>query len=98
MCSRAKALEHEFSQLGLKAATQNYTLNTSTDSKVNREQNIWWRLLISVYDVELTIILKSLIKRGVNTYAVFYAPRSDGTEALVLSASWTSRDTTSTYF
>ncbi|KAF9318504.1 Glycosyl phosphatidyl inositol protein transamidase complex subunit, partial [Podila horticola] len=29
---------------------------------------------------------------GVNTYAVFDAPRSDGTEALVLSASWTSRD------
>ncbi|KAG0052680.1 Glycosyl phosphatidyl inositol protein transamidase complex subunit [Gryganskiella cystojenkinii] len=62
---RAKALEHEFSQIGLKAATQNYTLNTSTDSK-----------------------------HGVNTYAVFYAPRSDGTEALVLSASWTSRDKT----
>ncbi|KAF9932173.1 Glycosyl phosphatidyl inositol protein transamidase complex subunit [Mortierella alpina] len=62
---RAQALEQEFSKIGLKAATQNYTLNTSTDSK-----------------------------RGVNTYAVFYAPRSDGTEALVLSASWTSRDQT----
>ncbi|KAF9291779.1 Glycosyl phosphatidyl inositol protein transamidase complex subunit, partial [Mortierella alpina] len=62
---RAQALEQEFSKIGLKAATQNYTLNTSTDSK-----------------------------RGVNTYAVFYAPRSDGTEALVLSASWTSRDET----
>ncbi|GJJ72207.1 GPI-anchor transamidase subunit GAA1 [Entomortierella parvispora] len=62
---RAKALEQEFAQIGLKAATQNYTLNTSTDSK-----------------------------HGVNTYAVFYAPRSDGTEALVLSASWTSRDVT----
>ncbi|KAG0256499.1 Glycosyl phosphatidyl inositol protein transamidase complex subunit [Mortierella polycephala] len=46
--SRAQALEHEFSQIGLKSATQNYTLNTSTDSK-----------------------------HGVNTYAVFYAPRSD---------------------
>ncbi|KAF9181496.1 Glycosyl phosphatidyl inositol protein transamidase complex subunit [Haplosporangium sp. Z 767] len=62
---RAQALEREFSQIGLKSATQNYTLNTSTDSK-----------------------------HGVNTYAVFYAPRSDGTEALVLSASWTSRDLT----
>ncbi|KAG0212545.1 Glycosyl phosphatidyl inositol protein transamidase complex subunit [Mortierella sp. GBA30] len=62
---RAQALEYEFSQIGLKSATQNYTLNTSTDSK-----------------------------HGVNTYAVFYAPRSDGTEALVLSASWTSRDKT----
>ncbi|KAF9430326.1 Glycosyl phosphatidyl inositol protein transamidase complex subunit [Podila epigama] len=60
---RAQALEREFSQIGLKAATQNYTLHTSTD-----------------------------LKHGVNTYAVFYAPRSDGTEALVLSASWTSRD------
>ncbi|KAG0040159.1 Glycosyl phosphatidyl inositol protein transamidase complex subunit [Podila clonocystis] len=63
LCRRAKALEREFEQIGLKAATQSYTLNTSTDSK-----------------------------SGVNTYAVFYAPRSDGTEALVLSASWTSRD------
>ncbi|KAF9338343.1 Glycosyl phosphatidyl inositol protein transamidase complex subunit [Podila minutissima] len=60
---RAKALAREFAQIGLKAATQSYTLNTSTDSK-----------------------------SGVNTYAVFYAPRSDGTEALVLSAPWISRD------
>ncbi|KAF9586541.1 Glycosyl phosphatidyl inositol protein transamidase complex subunit [Lunasporangiospora selenospora] len=60
---RAEALEQEFTQIGLKAATQNYTLNTSTTSKF-----------------------------GVNTYAVFYAPRSDGTEALVISAPWTSRD------
>ncbi|KAF9363806.1 Glycosyl phosphatidyl inositol protein transamidase complex subunit [Mortierella sp. NVP85] len=60
---RADALKNEFSQLGLKSATQNYTLHTSTDSRY-----------------------------GVNTYAVFYAPRSDGTEALVLSAPWTSRD------
>lgn len=60
---RAQALEREFAEIGLKAATQSYTLNTSTASK-----------------------------SGVNTYAVFYAPRSDGTEALVLSASWTSRD------
>ncbi|KAG0366416.1 Glycosyl phosphatidyl inositol protein transamidase complex subunit [Gamsiella multidivaricata] len=60
---RAEALQIEFSQIGLKSATQNYTLHTSTDSR-----------------------------HGVNTYAVFYAPRSDGTEALVLSASWTSRD------
>ncbi|KAG0245355.1 Gaa1-like protein [Mortierella sp. GBAus27b] len=60
---RATALQNEFSQLGLKSATQNYTLHTSTDSR-----------------------------HGVNAYAVFYAPRSDGTEALVLSASWTSRN------
>ncbi|KAF9938496.1 Glycosyl phosphatidyl inositol protein transamidase complex subunit [Modicella reniformis] len=59
---RAEALQNEFSQLGLKSATQNYTLHTSIDSR-----------------------------HGVNTYAVFYAPRSDGTEALVLSAPWTSR-------
>ncbi|KAF9115846.1 Glycosyl phosphatidyl inositol protein transamidase complex subunit [Mortierella sp. AM989] len=59
---RAEALQLEFSKIGLKSATQNYTLNTSTDSR-----------------------------RGTNTYAVFYAPRSDGTEALVLSAPWTSR-------
>ncbi|KAG0329448.1 Glycosyl phosphatidyl inositol protein transamidase complex subunit [Dissophora globulifera] len=57
------ALQDEFSKIGLKAATQNYTLTTSTDSR-----------------------------SGVNTYAVFYAPRSDGTEALVLSAPWISRD------
>ncbi|KAF8927039.1 Glycosyl phosphatidyl inositol protein transamidase complex subunit [Dissophora ornata] len=60
---RAQALQDEFSKIGLKSATQNYTLNTSTDSR-----------------------------HGVNTYAVFYAPRSDGTEALVLSAPWKSRD------
>ncbi|KAF9913016.1 Glycosyl phosphatidyl inositol protein transamidase complex subunit [Linnemannia zychae] len=60
---RAQALEREFSAIGLKSATQNYTLNTSTESL-----------------------------HGVNTYAIFYAPRSDGTEALVLSASWLSRD------
>ncbi|KAF9172238.1 Glycosyl phosphatidyl inositol protein transamidase complex subunit [Mortierella sp. AD010] len=59
---RAEALQLEFSKIGLRSSTQNYTLNTSTDSR-----------------------------RGVNTYAVFYAPRSDGTEALVLSAPWTSR-------
>ncbi|KAF8984952.1 Glycosyl phosphatidyl inositol protein transamidase complex subunit [Entomortierella lignicola] len=59
---RADALQLEFSKIGLKSATQNYTLNTSTDSR-----------------------------HGVNTYAVFYAPRSDGTEALVLSAPWISR-------
>ncbi|KAF9284728.1 Glycosyl phosphatidyl inositol protein transamidase complex subunit [Linnemannia elongata] len=62
---RAQALEQQFAALGLKSATQNYTLNTSTESL-----------------------------HGVNTYAVFYAPRSDGTEALVLSASWRSRDKT----
>ncbi|KAK3813663.1 MAG: Gaa1-like protein [Linnemannia elongata] len=62
---RAQALEQQFAALGLKSATQNYTLNTSTESL-----------------------------HGVNTYAVFYAPRSDGTEALVLSASWLSRDKT----
>ncbi|KAK5822879.1 Gaa1-like protein [Linnemannia elongata] len=62
---RAQALEQLFAALGLKSATQNYTLNTSTESL-----------------------------HGVNTYAVFYAPRSDGTEALVLSASWRSRDKT----
>ncbi|KAF9120030.1 Glycosyl phosphatidyl inositol protein transamidase complex subunit [Mortierella sp. 14UC] len=60
---RAQVLEREFAAIGLKSATQNYTLNTSTESL-----------------------------HGVNTYAVFYAPRSDGTEALVLSASWLSRD------
>ncbi|KAG0272077.1 Glycosyl phosphatidyl inositol protein transamidase complex subunit [Linnemannia exigua] len=62
---RAQALEREFAAIGLKSATQNYTLNTSTESL-----------------------------HGVNTYAVFYAPRSDGTEALVLSASWLSKDKT----
>ncbi|KAF9149155.1 Glycosyl phosphatidyl inositol protein transamidase complex subunit [Linnemannia schmuckeri] len=62
---RAQALEQQFAAIGLKSATQNYTLNTSTESL-----------------------------HGVNTYAVFYAPRSDGTEALVLSASWLSRDKT----
>ncbi|KAF9145864.1 Glycosyl phosphatidyl inositol protein transamidase complex subunit [Mortierella sp. GBA39] len=62
---RAQALELQFAAIGLKSATQNYTLNTSTESF-----------------------------HGVNTYAVFYAPRSDGTEALVLSASWLSRDKT----
>ncbi|KAG0293282.1 Glycosyl phosphatidyl inositol protein transamidase complex subunit [Linnemannia gamsii] len=62
---RAQALEQQFASIGLKSATQNYTLNTSTESL-----------------------------HGVNTYAVFYAPRSDGTEALVLSASWLSRDKT----
>ncbi|KAG0305198.1 Glycosyl phosphatidyl inositol protein transamidase complex subunit [Linnemannia gamsii] len=62
---RAQALEKQFAAIGLKSATQNYTLHTSTESL-----------------------------HGVNTYAVFYAPRSDGTEALVLSASWLSRDKT----
>ncbi|KAF8945244.1 Glycosyl phosphatidyl inositol protein transamidase complex subunit [Haplosporangium gracile] len=62
---RAQALEQQFAAIGLKSATQNYTLNTSAESL-----------------------------HGVNTYAVFYAPRSDGTEALVLSASWLSRDKT----
>ncbi|KAG9070298.1 Glycosyl phosphatidyl inositol protein transamidase complex subunit [Linnemannia hyalina] len=62
---RAQALELQFAAIGLKSATQNYTLNTSTESF-----------------------------HGVNTYAVFYAPRSDGTEAIVLSASWLSRDKT----
>ncbi|KAF9537935.1 Glycosyl phosphatidyl inositol protein transamidase complex subunit [Mortierella hygrophila] len=62
---RAQALELQFAAIGLKSATQNYTLSTSTESF-----------------------------HGVNTYAVFYAPRSDGTEALVLSASWLSRDKT----
>ncbi|KAF9100098.1 Glycosyl phosphatidyl inositol protein transamidase complex subunit [Mortierella sp. AD031] len=62
---RAQALKQQFAAIGLKSATQNYTLNTSTESL-----------------------------HGVNTYAVFYAPRSDGTEAIVLSASWTSRDKT----
>ncbi|KAF9926496.1 Glycosyl phosphatidyl inositol protein transamidase complex subunit [Linnemannia zychae] len=60
---RAQELEKQFNTIGLKSATQNYTLNTSTESL-----------------------------HGVNTYAIFYAPRSDGTEALVLSAPWVSRD------
>ncbi|KAF9973114.1 Glycosyl phosphatidyl inositol protein transamidase complex subunit [Actinomortierella ambigua] len=60
---RADAIRAELSKIGLKAATQNYTLSTSVD-----------------------------IKSGVNAYAVFNAPRADGTEALVLSAPWTSRD------
>ncbi|KAF9439354.1 Glycosyl phosphatidyl inositol protein transamidase complex subunit [Entomortierella beljakovae] len=59
---RSEALKAEFTKIGLKSATQNYTLNTSTESR-----------------------------SGVNTYAVFYAPRSDGTEAIVLSAPWISR-------
>ncbi|KAG0333621.1 Glycosyl phosphatidyl inositol protein transamidase complex subunit [Podila horticola] len=72
---RAQALELEFAQIGLKAATQSYTLNTSTDSKVGYNG-----------------VRRDQVLSGVNTYAVFDAPRSDGTEALVLSASWTSRD------
>ncbi|KAF9917931.1 Glycosyl phosphatidyl inositol protein transamidase complex subunit [Lobosporangium transversale] len=60
---RAEALRREFAQVGLKSATQNYTLHTST-----------------------------VTRHGVNTYAIFYAPRSDGTEALILSAPWKSRN------
>ncbi|KAF9165893.1 Glycosyl phosphatidyl inositol protein transamidase complex subunit [Actinomortierella ambigua] len=63
MYRRADAVRAELSNIGLKAATQNYTLTTSVDTK-----------------------------SGVNTYAVFNAPRADGTEALVLSAPWISKD------
>ncbi|KAF9200236.1 Glycosyl phosphatidyl inositol protein transamidase complex subunit [Haplosporangium sp. Z 27] len=34
---RADALQLEFSKIGLKSATQNYTLNTSTDSRYSEE-------------------------------------------------------------
>ncbi|KAI0232493.1 Glycosyl phosphatidyl inositol protein transamidase complex subunit, partial [Massospora cicadina] len=35
--------------------------------------------------------LPYLHQEGVNTYAILRAPRGDGTEALVLSASWESQ-------
>ena len=77
---RAEFLSEEFRKLGLASATQKYTFDVRGEVCALK--------IMCNFDAE-HMPFEQVI-HGVNAYAVFAAPRTSGTEAMVISASWKS--------
>jgi glycosylphosphatidylinositol transamidase len=69
----------EFMKLGIPASTQNYVFTSSTG--------------VRIYSLPRTNSPGFFFQKlgGTNAYAVLSSPRTSGTEAMVISASWISR-------
>lgn len=79
---RTRQIEDAFQELGIPTSTQRYTYELSSNSVC---------LLPFLSPFAAAHFLPSQTVSGINTYAILAAPKTDGAEALVLSASWLSR-------
>jgi glycosylphosphatidylinositol transamidase len=68
----------EFSKLGISASTQGYTFTANTGVPSFH------------FGAAPALISCSQIIKGMNAYGILSSPRSSGTEAMVISASWLS--------
>lgn len=80
--SRAQAIVDALHRLGLPAAPQSYSYSIGSSNNVCQS-------LLDTLEPPLTAASQTL--RGTNVYSILQAPKTDGAEALVLSASWLSR-------
>ena len=76
-------MQAAFESLGLPSATQSYSYRLGRSHQVTRAHQSELR---SSTDVDFVQNLT-----GINVYSILSAPKTDGAEALVLSASWLSR-------
>ena len=86
LCRRSRGIKLAFEELGLSTAQQSYTFDLPSNS-------VRPALARSNPQAPLAHVPLSQSLSGINTYAILPAPKTDGAEALVLSASWLSRAT-----